>query len=117
MADKTSVLKGNGHINVSTVNAVNSECITLTYTVWNFKSPTQVQEVRNSIYDLVKDPVSFDMEIKNWNEDEEKLKLKAKVKACHNEKKAHQIKKLIDEYIKKKGGQTTLDESVGEGDE
>ena len=110
MASKTTTLKGNGHINVSNVNAVDSECITLTYTMRNFKSQRQVEEVKNSIYDLIKDPVTFDMEIKNWNEEEELLILKAKVRACGNERKAHTIKKQIDEYISKKGGQTTLDQ-------
>lgn len=110
MSSKTTILKGNGHINVSNVNAVDSECITLTYTMRNFKSQKHVTEVRNAIFDLVKDPIMFDLEVKNWNEDEEQLILKAKVRACGNEKKAHTIKKQIDEYISKKGGQTTLDQ-------
>lgn len=110
MASNNTVLKGNGHINVSNVNAVDSECITLTYTMRNFKSQKQVQDVRNSIYDLIKDPIIFDLEVKNWNEENEQLILKAKVKSCGNERKAHNIKKLIDEYISKKGGQTTLDQ-------
>lgn len=110
MSSKTTVLKGNGSISVSNVNAENSECITLTYTMRNFKSEKQVQEVKNSIYDFVKDPVTFDLTVKNWNEDEEQLILKAKIRACGNERKAHNIKKQIDEYIHKKGGQTTLDQ-------
>ncbi len=113
MSSKTTVLKGNGSISVSNVNAANSECITLTYTMRNFKSQKQVQDVRNAIYDLIKDPIIFDLVVQNWNEEEEELILKAKVKACGNERKAHNIKKIIDEYISKKGGQTTLDQ-VGE---
>ncbi len=112
--DKTKNLKGNGHINVSNVNAMNSECITLTYTVWNFKNDRQVAEVRQAIYDLVDDQVTFGKETKDWTGDEEKVKLKVKIRSCKNEKKAHTIKSEIDQYIKKKGGQTTLDESAVE---
>ncbi len=115
MADKT-ILKGNGRINVSNVNAVSSECILLTYTIWNFKDQKQMTSIKNAIYDLVPGEISFDLELKDYTGDSEKVKLKAKIKSCRNEKKAHTIKKEIDQYIKQKGGQTTLDESLGDDD-
>lgn len=115
MEKNNDIIKGKGHINVSNVNAINNECITLTYTIWNFKSQNQVTEIKNGLYDLVKDEVHFDLEVKNWNDDDEKLKLKVKVKACGSERKAHVIKKEIDQFIQKKGGQTTLDQTL-EGD-
>ena len=111
MADKT-ILKGNGRINVSNVNAVNSECILLSYTIWNFKDQKQMTSIKNGIYDLVQEEITFDMEIKDFTGDDEKVKLKVKIKSCKNEKKAHTIKSEIDQYIKKKGGQTTLDQNL-----
>ena len=110
--EKNKEIKGKGHINVSNVNAINNECITLTYTIWDFKSQQQVKEIKNGLYTLVKEEVHFDLEVKNWNDDDEKLKLKIKVKACNSERKAHVIKKEIDEFVKQKGGQTTLDQSL-----
>ena len=115
MADKT-ILKGNGRINVSNVNAVSSECILLTYTIWNFKDQKQMTSIKNGIYDLVQEETTFDMEIKDFTGDDEKVKLKVKIKSCKNERKAHTIKKEIDQFIKQKGGQTTLDESLGADD-
>ena len=111
MADKT-ILRGNGHINVSNVNGVNSECITLTYTIWNFKDEKQVTSIKNALFDLIDQDVVFDLETKDLDGESEQYKLKIKIKSCHKEKQAHNLKTLIDEYIKKKGGQTTLDESL-----
>lgn len=115
MADKTK-LKGNGHINVNNVNGINSECITLTYTIWNFKDIKQVTSIQNGLYELIDQDVVFDLETKNRGGDSESHKLKVKIKSCHKEKQAHNIKTTIDEYVRKKGGQTTLDESIGNGD-
>lgn len=116
MAKNNDIIKGNGHINVSNVNAVSKECITLTYTIWNFKTQKQVTDIKNGIYDLVQEEVHFDLEVKDWDDDEEKLKLKIKVKACNSERKAHTIKKDIDQFIQKKGGQTTLDQNLEDDD-
>ncbi len=116
MADKTKTLRGNGHINVSNVNSINSECILLTYTVWNFKTESQIKTIRQKIYDLVEGELSFELQISDWDGEEEKYKLKAKIKSCQKEAKAHKIKKELDEFIKKIGGQTTLDEELGEGE-
>ena len=117
MAEKTKKLKGNGHINVSNVNSINSECILLTYTVWNFKNQKQVTEIKKGLLDIIdEDDVSFDLEVKDWTGEEEKQKLKIKVKSCNDEKRAHVIKQDLDKFIKTKGGQTTLDESLEEND-
>jgi len=111
LAKDKDIIKGNGHISVSNVNALNSECITLTYTIGNFKNSKQVTTVRNELFDLVDQEISFDLLVTNWDGEDEKLKLRAKIKSCNNEKKAHTIKAAIDEFIKKKGGQTILDET------
>jgi len=114
----TKTIKGNGHINTSNVNALNSECITLTYTVWQFKNPKQVTAIQKGISDIVSaDDVTFALEISDYQGLEEKYKLKASIKSCNKEKQAHDIKEKIDKYIKAKGGQTTLDESAVEEDE
>lgn len=112
MADKT-IINGSGHIAVSKVNS-KSECVLLTYTIWNFKDEKQLKSIKSGIYDLVDEDISFDLRISDWLDDDEKFTLKAKVKSCHNEKKAHRIKMQIDQFIQKKGGQTTLDESIKE---
>lgn len=113
MTDKTKNLKGNGNISVSNVNSMSSECITLTYTIWNFKNKNQVSKIKKDIEDLVDSEVAFDLGIQDYSGLEEKYKLKVKVKACEKEKLAHTIKEEIDNYIKEAGGQTTLDESLG----
>ena len=43
--------------------------------------------------------------------DVEDYVLKYQVKACNDEVKARKIKDLLDAYVSKQGGQTTLDES------
>jgi len=116
LADKTTKLKGNGHINVSNVNSVNSECILLTYTIWNFKDSKQITSMKNAIYDMIDGDISFDLQVMDWTGEEERQKLKCKIKSCNKEKEAHKIKTQLDEFIRKKGGQTTLDEAVGDGE-
>jgi len=116
LSDKTKNIKGNGHINTSNVNGVNSECILLTYTVWNFKTRTQVDKIKKGIEKIVDAEITFDLQLQDYNGLEEVPKLKAKIKSCHKEKEAHTIKATIDEYIRKEGGQTTLDESIGDGE-
>lgn len=113
MANKSKTLRGNGNINVSNVNSKNSECVTLTYTMRNIRSERQLVEIKNTIYNAIDDPITFDRETKNWDEDNEELILKVKIKACDNEKKAHGFKKILDGIVQIKGGQTTLDEAIG----
>jgi len=116
----TKTIKGNGHINVSNVNAMNSECITMSYTIWQFKGAKQVGVVQKGIKKLLEpqtDDVQFHLEISDYQGADESYKLKTKIKSCRKEKEAHTIKGIIDEYIRGIGGQTTLDESIGDGED
>jgi len=117
LSDKNADVKGNGHINVTNVNSKNSQCIFLTYTLWGIENVEQAKTLTNKITDLVPDvEMKFDLQQSDWRGDNEKTTLKIKIKDCRNEKKAHIYKEKIDEYIKKIGGQTTLDETFGEGE-
>ena len=115
MANKNQDVKGNGHINVTNVNSQNSQCIFLTYTLHGIADLEHAKTICNKIMDLVDVEVKFNVEQTDWRGDDEKTVLKVKIKDCRNEKKAHVYKASIDEFIKKIGGQTTLDEVLGEG--
>ena len=46
--------------------------------------------------------------------DSQAIKLKAKIKTCDDEDLGHELSATFDKYIKKKGGQTSLDASMGD---
>jgi sRNA-binding carbon storage regulator CsrA len=110
---KTKNLRGRGSMSTSNVNS-QSECITLTYAVKNIKAPKDIAILEKEISDLIEEEIIFDLEIKDHSSDQEEIVLKAKVKTCNDEARGHEIKEIFDKFIKKKGGQTTLDESRGE---
>ena len=114
---KTKTLRGYGHINVSNVNSENSECITLTYSTSNIKSMKDIPVLEKEFDDLIDEELLFDLEVIGHNTTEPKIKLKAKVKTCDNEDRGHEISSIFDKHIKKKGGQTTLDEGLEGGKE
>ncbi len=107
--EKTKKIKGHGNLTTSNVNS-NSECITLTYTVKNIKNQKDIPTLEAEFRELVEEDVNFDLEIKNHTSSEPEIVLKAKVKTCDNEERGHEVKKVFDKFLKKKGGQTTLDE-------
>lgn len=109
LTEKTKILRGHGSLNTSNVNA-SSECITLTYTMKNIKKQSDIPTLEKEIGSLVDEDVDFDLEIKKHTSPEPEIILKAKVKTCENESRGHEVKETFDKYLKKKGGQTTLDE-------
>ena len=108
--EKTKTIRGHGHMNVSNVNSEKSECITLTYTISNIGNMKDIPVLEREIEDIVDQDIHFDLEVKDHNGGDQEIKLKAKVKACDSEDLGHEVKELLDKHIKKKGGQTTLDE-------
>jgi hypothetical protein len=107
--EKTKILSGHGSMNTSNVNS-NSECITLTYTVKNIRLQKDILNIEKELEELVDEDIIFDLEIKGHTSPEPEFVLKAKVKTCNNEERGHEIKEIFDKFLKKKGGQTTLDE-------
>ena len=106
---KTKNLSGHGNLTTSNVNS-KSECITLTYSVKNIKTQKDISSLEAEFRELVEEDVNFDLEIKNHTSSEPEIVLKAKVKTCDNEERGHEVKEIFDKFLKKKGGQTTLDE-------
>lgn len=114
---KTKNIRGHGHLVTSNVNSENSQCITLTYSVSRIKSMKDVLPIERELSDLVDEDIGFDLEVKGHNSEEQEIKIKAKIKTCDDEDKGHLISEIFDKHIKKKGGQTTLDEGSNGGDE
>jgi len=104
-------VKGHGHINVSNVNSENSQCITLTYSISGLKTLGAASKLVDELDDLHDEDTTTNLEIQDWGTEEEVLKLKYKTKTCQDEVAAHTVKKILDKHLKKKGGQTTLDET------
>jgi len=111
---KTKILTGHGTLGVSNLNS-ESECITLTYTTFNIKSAKDVAALEEEFTNLVDDEMTFDLLITDHGTTEQAVKLKTKVKTCESEARGREIKETFDTFIKKKGGQTTLDEP-GDGE-
>lgn len=114
MANKNSNVKGTGRISISKVNS-KDQCILLSYSISGISDTEQAKTICNKITDLIPDDaeIKFILQQNDWRGDSEKIVLSTSIKACSSEKKAHTFKKEIDAYIKKIGGQTTLDESLG----
>ena len=105
-----------GTISTSNVNNPNSECITLTYAITGVKSQKGVKDLTQELDQLHNDESKVDLEIKDFDGDLQSLKMKYKVKSCDSEENAHIIKAKLDKFLKKQGGQTTLD-VILKGDE
>lgn len=108
--EKTPVLRGHGHINVSNVNSAQSECITFTYSAKNIKTLKEAAEIKKAFDDLSSQDGGYEVLIENYGTKEETISSKYKLKLCDSEQSARDVKKDLDQYIKKKGGQTTLTE-------
>jgi hypothetical protein len=103
-------LKAMGTISTSNVNNPNSECITLTYAISGVSSLTGVKKLSEELDELHNEEAKVDLELKNYGDkDLQSIKMKYKVKTCSSEKDAHTIKEKLDKFLKKQGGQTTLD--------
>lgn len=107
---KPKKLRCGGSINTSNVNGGN-QCITLTYAVKNVGRLLQAKQLiieMDNLHD-VEDATST-IEIHDFDSDKEMIDVKYKLKSCDGEAEAHIIKTKLDTFLKKKGGQTTLDE-------
>ena len=111
-------IKAMGTISTSNVNNPNSECITLTYTIQGLKNMKAIGILTGELDGLIGGEESHvDVEIKNLGEEYISYKMKYKVKTCDSEERAHDIKADLDKFLKKKGGQTTLDVAPKEDDD
>jgi len=114
---KTPVLMGHGHINVSNVNSEKSECITFTYSTKNIPSLEEARKLKKAYDDIAGEEQSgYEILIENAESKEQKISSKYKLKLCESESEARSIKKDLDQYVKKKGGQTTLTEDFTESE-
>ena len=111
MEKNNSEIKGKGRINTKNVNSKN-ECIVLSYPLTGIRDNEQAKTLANKIIEILPDDtdVKFSLSYSDWRGDSEKIALSVSIKACSSHKKAHVLKKEIDEYISRIGGQTTLDE-------
>lgn len=106
---KPKKLRTNGSISVSNVNGSN-QCITLTYSIKNVGNLLQARKLVSELDDLHdEEGVDSSIEMTNFDTDEEIIDLKYKVKSCAGEGTAHDLKETLDKFLKKQGGQTTLD--------
>ena len=89
-----------------------SECVTLTYSIKDVGNGTKARKLRAELDDLT-DGVNGNasVAIVNIDTEEEKTDMKYQLRTCDNEGKAREYKGLIDKYLSKKGGQTTLDDT------
>lgn len=114
---KTPVLMGHGHINVSNVNSAKSECITFTYSTKNIPSLEDAKKLKKAYDDISGESESgYEILIENAESKEQKISSKYKIKLCESEQDARDIKKELDGYVKRKGGQTTLTEDFTESE-
>ncbi len=109
-------IKAMGTISTSNVNNPNSECITLTYTISGVEDLEGVTKLQKQLDKCHNEDSRVDLEIKAFGEEMQGLKMKYKVKTCDSEETAHNIKADLDAFLKKKGGQTTLDVMPKEDD-
>ena len=106
---KPKKLRTNGSISTSNVNGSN-QCITLTYSIKNVGNLLQARKLVVELDDLHDEAETTAIaEITNFETDEEIIDIKYKVKSCEGEGTAHALKETLDKFLKKKGGQTTLD--------
>lgn len=103
-----------GHINQSNVNHPNSECTTLTYSIKNIETLEKATELQEKLDDLHDEDAVVNLEISDYNYEGESISMKYKVKTCDNPADAAKIKLKLDQYLKKIGGQTTLDAMIPE---
>lgn len=107
---KDTKIKGHGNLTVSNVNSPNSECRTLTYTIFNIKKLEDVPAILKKCARAHDEEQSVDLQISGFGEKDPKITAKLKIKSCDDEELAHEVKKKLDACIRKIGGQTTLDE-------
>lgn len=104
-------MKGYGHINISNVNSNMSECITLTYSIKDVGNQTKARKLKKELDDLTDaDAGSASIAITSIDTEDEKCDMKYQLRTCDSEKKAREYKGVIDKFLSKKGGQTTLDD-------
>lgn len=116
MVKTKNQLRANGHINIPNVGA-SSECITLTYTIRGLKNIEHLEKLAKGLDKKHNGESSLGLIINNYKVlDSEEIIGKYKIRACDSEKEARTIKFDCDKYLKKQGGQTTLD-PVEEDDE
>ncbi len=106
-----SKLKAIGTIGLSNVGSNTKECRTLTYSV---KGAETLLNVRKLVADMDKisglDESIVDVMLKNLDTTDAEVNFSYKTRECQTEQEARSIKVKLDHFLKKKGGQTTLDE-------
>lgn len=108
---KTKTLTSHGNLTTSNLNSSISECITLTYDVYNAKTVLEAKQINDELKSLDSSTESTtDIIIHNYGTKDESVQVKYKVKKCGSDEDARETKEKFDKYIKKKGGQTTLTE-------
>lgn len=112
MVKKLKESKTNGSIGISNVGSSKAECITLTYTLKdNLQSLDNIAKVQEEMDTLTKAESKVTVTISNFRDNEvEDYVMKYQVKSCGDEKQARDYKSKLDDYVKKQGGQTSLDE-------
>ncbi len=108
MAKNKNQLRANGHINIPNVGS-NSECIGLTYTIRGLKSISHLEKLATGLDKKHNGDSSLGVVVNNLNTVDEEIIGKYKIKACDSDSLARTIKDKCDKYLKKQGGQTTLD--------
>lgn len=106
-----SKLRAIGTISVSNVESPNKECITLTYTIKNVGSISKAKALRGELDDVTGEESFVGLEVKDAFTSDETWNMSYKIKLCDDETTARNHKVALDKFLKKKGGQTTLDET------
>jgi len=106
-----SKLRAIGTISVSNVESPNKECITLTYSIKDVGSISKAKALRGELDNVTGDESSIGLEVKDAFTSDETWNMSYKIKLCEDEAVARKHKIALDKFLRKKGGQTTLDES------
>ena len=103
-------MKGLGTISCSNVNHPNSQCITLTYTIKDIGKFSDAKPLAKELNGVASEEGVVEVTVKDLGTKDEQTDMKWKAKDCTDEAGLHTIKKKLDIFLKKEGGQTTLDE-------
>ena len=104
-------MKAIGTISTSNVNHPTAECKQLTYTIKDIGEFEDAEPLGKELDKVSEQTGIIEVTVSNLGTDEEETNMKYKLKECGSEKMYHDIKKKLDLFLKKKGGQTTLDEA------
>lgn len=106
-----SKLRATGTLSLSNMGSESKQCRTLTYAVKDAGSLTKVKELRNEMDRITELDSTVEVTIKDFGTSDQEVDFKYKSKECASEPAALLVKKQLDKFLKKKDGQTTLDET------